>query len=359
MTFPPLDSLPPGFRIERRYEVQRLLGSGRQGFVYAVLDHHLREPAALKLLPTSAEGVGVWKEAVLLKRVSGHYLLPVLNADLASGVPYIVTSIAEHGTIADQIVPAVGTGVSDARSWARHASRGLARMHDLELIHNDVKPANLFLDGARAVQVGDLGFARRLYSDGTAGVTGCAPGTTAPEVAAHALGLWSAANDRPASVVSDVYSLGATLYWMLAGEAPYYGGSPEQVLTGVVAGPPPRLRDVAPHVPVKLARIVETAMARDPAKRFASMAELDAALGYKGGKDAVWSRRSPHSGHQTCFATEAGKLELEACVETVPGSVANSITVRHAKSGRRKGEAVTCKPNELPVRLRAVFRQHR
>lgn len=356
---PPLDSLPPGFRLEARYEVQRLLGRGRQGYVYEVFDHNLREPAALKLMSTASQSGPIWKEAVLLRRISGPYLLPVFNADLASGVPYIVTSIAEHGTIADQIVPGVGAGTSEARLWARHAARGLARMHDLDLIHNDVKPGNLFLDGTREALVGDLGFARRLYDDGTAGVTGCTPETTAPEVAVHLLGLLPAPDDRPASVLSDVYSLGASLYWMLAGAAPYYGGSPEQVLTDVVAGPPPRLRVVAPHVPGKLATVVETAMARDPAERFASMADLDAALGYKGGKDAVWGRRPAHPGHLTCFATESGKLQLEVCVAGVPGGVGHSITVHHAKSGRRKGEVVMCKPSDLAVRLRAVFRHHR
>lgn len=348
--------IPDGTVIERRYEVRGLLGVGTQGVVYRVYDLNLRSEGAMKLL-TGAPVGPIWQEAFLLRNLSGVYLLPVLDANLASGVPFIVTVIAEHGTVMDQLDDMLAIPTQEAIRWSRQASRALGRLHEAGLVHNDLKPDNLFLDAQKSVLVGDLGFAAKLDGNGLARALGCTPSTAAPEIARAAL----ASPDgqvRPASARSDVYSLGATLYWLLAGFPPFDEATPLETLSAVCAGPPAQLRHVAPHVPPALSRVVEKAMAREPSGRFESMSELDHALGLKNLVERSWSRIAPHSGHHMCYLGEKGKSVLSVCVETEEGGAHHQVSVRYLPSGRRKGTSHSFTTRQLPTELRKVFKQN-
>lgn len=179
---PPIHALPPGFIIADRYEVIAPLGKGGQGVVYSVVDHNLQQQSALKIL-TGTDPSTVWREASLLTRLSGKYLLPVRNADLAWGLPFVVTEIAQHGTTFDKIIANVGVPTERAVQWVIHASRGDSRMHDHGLVHNDLKPENLFLNSHGDALLGDLGYASELTPTGHAPLTGGTPATMSPEVA--------------------------------------------------------------------------------------------------------------------------------------------------------------------------------
>lgn len=151
--------------INGRYQVRKKLGEGEFGEVYEVLDQHLRRVTALKLLqPTTGD---VWAEAEVLCRVSGEYILPVLNADLAAGVPFIETEVAAHGSVTDHIVAHIGMPTRQAVTWTRHACQGVARLHDYHLLHRDIKPSNIFLNDKRDALVADLGLAKLWDSQGT------------------------------------------------------------------------------------------------------------------------------------------------------------------------------------------------
>lgn len=123
--------------INGRYEVLRPLGSGGQGEVVLVLDHNTSQVGALKFLhPTGRPDV--WHEAQVLAHLEGEYLLPVRNADFASGVPFIVTEVAEHGDTEHALTGGVGLPVATAVKWVRHASRGIARLHDRKVASREV-----------------------------------------------------------------------------------------------------------------------------------------------------------------------------------------------------------------------------
>lgn len=242
--------------IANRYIVRRQLGQGGQGEVYEVTDSHEGDVVALKLL-TSIRAGTPWVEAQILRRLADPHILPIRNADVASGRPYIVTELARHGTVEDRLVQAGACGleVDEVIRLVRQACHGVARGHDLRLLHNDIKPGNLFLNAQGECLVGDFGFASMLpVGHTTTAPAGATPETTAPEVA----GGWPA--PTTASIRSDVYSLGATAYWMLAGQppvdvsaAPDFAGKMAIVATAT----PARLRDVAPHVPNFVAVAVE------------------------------------------------------------------------------------------------------
>jgi len=352
-------ALPPGFLINSRYEVISTLGRGSNGVVYEVLDHHQGEVSALKIILAPVHMVG-WNEAQTLTGLRGEFILPVRNAELASGLPFIVTAVAPR-TVA-KVMQRGPIDVDQAVHWIRQASRGIARIHDVGLLHNDIKPDNLFLNEHYNVLVGDLGVACiRDTHTGKGHFAGTAE-TMAPEVAAIGATLPQAAwqGQRPTSLGSDVYSLGATLYWLLAGTPPFtVPGNGIATMQAVAAGPPPRTRDVAPHVPQALADRVERAMARNPADRYPSAAALDAALGNMPTVIRHWNRVVTHAGHTACFLGTGHGSDLNVCAVPTGTRTQHRIEIRHVASGRRVSPwPLVATQRELPRALRSVFRDN-
>lgn len=341
---------PSGQLIAGRYEVRRALGAGAFGEVFEVLDHFLDSVCALKLHKQVA--AGPWTEAQILRQLEGEHILKVLNADVASGVPYVVTDLATHGTIADQIQPGVGVEVAAAVRWARQACQGVARIHDQMLLHRDIKPENLFLDDRRDVLVGDLGLAQLRDNNGLADAAGSIP-TMAPEVAQVGVPGQHPATTRTYRVESDVYSIFATLFWMLAGAPPIPGAA---TVSDAWSAPRPDLWDEAPHVPQGLRDIVNRSIDGDPNSRYASAADLDSALGGRALPARVWTRIRPHTGHEQCFTGAKGSSNIEIC--SLPNQTHSrlAIVARHAISKREIVKAQrTVTRSRLPAGLRSAF----
>ena len=349
--------LPPGMVIDRKYEVLGPLGQGGQATVYRVKDHSLQTEAALKLVATLTPHA-VWHEASMLRSLRGQFILPVLNADLIAGAAYVVTEIAAHGTVEQKITTA-GASIRDSIRWTLQAARGLTRMHDHGLLHNDLKPGNLFLDGHSNALVGDLGFATQIGPDGKADLTGGTPQVMPPEVASvlldHLLG-------RPVTTVrvctarSDVFALGACLYWLMAGHAPFQGADQTEVLRNATASSYTPIRLMAPHLPLSLARVIEKAMASNIDDRYASASEFDHALAGASLPERVWDRTGPHPGHLQCYVGTKRRSEIAVCVVQSSGAPSMMrIESRHA-SGRRAAPDGSTMPKKLVSDLRSTFK---
>lgn len=347
MTVTSADS-PPTI-IAGKYEVIRPLGTGSYGQVFEVRDHTLDTTCALKLLSDDII-VGPWTEAQLLRSLRGEYILPILNADVVVGRRYVVTDVMTGGTVADRITPSVGMATEQAVRWAREACQGIARVHDHCLIHGDIKPGNLFIDHRGEVLVGDFGLAQKLDESGLAQAVGTL-GTMAPEVATAYVPLTT--SNLTYTLLSDVYSLGATLFWMLAGQTPVAEMNDTR---DCATQPRPDLWDVAPHLPRGLRDVVNRALSLDPAQRQRSASELGAELGLHRSKDRVWTRLSPHPGHEKCYSGVKGQSVIEVCAEPISASRVG-ITARHRESGRRVRRADrTSSRTALPSSLRSAFR---
>lgn len=339
--------------IAGRYEVVKNLGRGNYGEVHEVFDHHLQQTCALKLMKQKSP-FGVWAEAEILNRLYGEHILPIRNADLAQGVPYLVTDLATHGTVADQITPDIGLPIAKAVRWARQSCQGLARIHDHRLLHCDLKPENLFLTDRRDVVVGDLGLSQLQDHNGFAQAAGSLL-TLAPEVAWVGVPGQQVTDTKTCSVRSDIYSLGATLFWMLAGSQPVPGVKSQ---SDVWSASQPDLWDVAPHVSQGLRDIVNTAIARDPGHRFLSAAAFDAALGGRTLPVREWTRTVPHPGHEQCYTGTKGVSRLEVCAVPTGKRTQLSIVVQHAGSGRVvRNAGLTVSRSGLAAGLRSSFRQ--
>lgn len=324
-------SLPVGHRIHNRYRIDGYLGGGVNGEVYEVYDEKQEMTAALKLLTNPPPGGGPWFEAELLTGLRGDYILPILNADEEAGAPFIVTEVMRNGSTDDHNSAGVGVEPARAARWIQQASIGVARIHDRRLIHTDIKPANLFLDADDNVLVGDLGLASRMDAAGTGHPAGSEQ-TLAPEIA---LGLRT-------TVRSDVYSLGATLYQLLAGDwlNPALKTIPGRaaIYTAVAHHTPAPIGNVAPHVPIALRNIVMKAVAPDPAGRYANANELAAALGGRPHVMRYWVRDNPCAGHTTCFTgykSAAGTIKV--CAVPTGSRGHHTIESRRIPAGTRIG----------------------
>lgn len=317
-----------------RYELRSALGQGAQGEVYEAFDHHERETVALKLLRPSPD---LWAEAAILRRLYDHHILPIRNADIHQGRPFLATVLASHGSIADRILATGSAGLTTADTvrWIREACHGVARGHDSGLVHNDIKPANLFLNGKDECVVADWGFASRMDPiTGLAVVQGATAETVAPEIAAT-FGTGTAA----ATAQSDVFSLGATAYWMLAGRPPIdLAGltGPAARMHGAATLTPPRLHDVAPHVPRWVRDKVEKAMARDPSDRYASAHAFAAGLGNRPAVSRRWVRTDEHASHLACWRGIPSRgVTYVMCLEAGTTSSQRKIVTVSASSGHR------------------------
>lgn len=342
----PNETLPIGHLISGRYRVDAHLGLGGYGKVYQVWDVLQQTEAALKLLKAAPPG-GWYIEAELLTGLRGDYVLPILNADHEAGVPFIVTAVMSNGCVEDHIPQGIGVDVDRASTWIQQAATGVSRIHDRQLLHNDIKAANLFLDDLDRVLVGDLGLACKWDINGEGHPAGSFE-TMAPEVA----------SGQATTVRSDVYSLGATLYHLFAGDflIPALRAQTDRgtARSMVASNSPVPLGEVAPHVPAGLRNIVMKAISVNPSDRYNSAAELAAALGARRLPPRTWTRVSPCAGHTACFTgTKAGATSLKVCA--VPSGAAG----RHVIESRRDPSGVRVNPwrevarRQVPTALRS------
>lgn len=264
-----------------RYVLSERMGSGGMGTVWRAHDKQLGRDVAVKLLHD-----GLAADATLADRFRGEALsaarlthpnaVAVFDTGEEQGIPFIVmelvegpslhTILAEHGPLPVPEVARIGLAVTSA----------LAHAHGRGLIHRDMKPANVLLDdGSREPKVADFGIAKGLEDSGGLTRTGGLIGTAAylsPEQV----------SGQPATPASDVYAVGCLLYACLVGDAPFTGTAPVAIAMKHLNEPVPRLRDRRPDVPESFAAVIHRALEKDPARRFASAAEMNQAIGATG-----------------------------------------------------------------------------
>ena len=326
-----------GSRIADRYLVVNHRGGGTFGDVYHVIDEHLGNEVALKLLAPQAGQPATWDEAQILEQIRSEYLLPVLNADVVPGsdLRYITTRLMTGGDLSEAAKPC-GVSPRQAVRWGQQLGHGLDRVHAAGLLHRDVKPANGFLDSGGGALLGDLGMAASVGADGTTPPDG-SWATVAPEVAG--------APGR-CSVRSDVYSLGATVFYLITGEYPVdHHQTPAKMRDQIVAGQRRKLRDLAPQASVSLGRVVERSLSTDPASRqpdaltFAN--QLSACTHY----GRVWIRLPEHPGHRMCFQGDATKTAqaVTVCVITSAAQRADIRVINTSGQHQRRHEQTNVK----------------
>ncbi|HKB16055.1 MAG TPA: serine/threonine-protein kinase, partial [Planctomycetota bacterium] len=251
-----------------KYEIQKRLGQGASGVVYLARDRVLDRPVALKFL--GAGQVAAFerfrREARFTARLRSPSIVKVFEMDEFGGRPFIAMEYLEGGSLASARL-----GFLELARALRGVASALDHAHGQGIVHRDVKPENVLLDAEGRGYVTDFGIARDL--SGAAGATLTeegqvvgTPGFMAPE---QARGEPHAVDAR-----TDVYALGATLYFGLVGRRPFDGPSVVEVLHRVIHEDPPFPRSIRPEVPRGLEAIALKAMQKDRRHRYASMAAL-------------------------------------------------------------------------------------
>jgi len=252
-----------------RYTLVRELGRGGMATVYLGTDVKLGRQVAIKLLaPATRAYLGsdrFQREVLLAAQLSHPHIVPLFEADEADGLLFYVMEYVEGESLRERLSRHGPLSVDDAVRIAAEVGDALQYAHENGVIHRDVKPENILLSRGHAL-VSDFGIAKlmeeRVGSEGAALTgAGIAVGTAAymsPE---------QASGDKRIDPRSDVYSLAAVLYEMLAGEPPFTGPSAQAIAARVINDLPRPIRTVRPGLPVHLERALLRGLAKTPADR--------------------------------------------------------------------------------------------
>jgi TolB-like protein/Tfp pilus assembly protein PilF len=255
------------------YTLERELGRGGMATVFLAQDLRHDRPVALKVLhPDLAHALGperFQREIKLAARLQHPHILTVHDSGEAAGQLWFTMPFVEGESLRDRLRRERQLPVDAAIRITIEAARALQYAHRHGIIHRDIKPENLLLTTDGSTLVADFGIARALAgADDRLTETGLAVGTPAymsPE---------QAAGDKALDARTDVYSLGAVLYEMLAGEPPFTGPTAQAIIAKRFSGEAPRVRQARPSVPEQVDSAVTRALAPVAADRFGSAEEF-------------------------------------------------------------------------------------
>ena len=255
-----------------RYELEELVGTGGMSSVYRAHDRLLDRTVALKVLHEhhlrDPEYVERFRREARSAAVLSHpNIVTVIDRGEQDGRQFIVFEYVGGENLKRLIEERTPLPVATALELAIQIARGLSFAHRSGLVHRDVKPQNVLLNGDGQAKVTDFGIARSLDVQRGMTQTGTVLGTSdyiAPEQA----------QGKHVDEQTDVYSLGVVLYELLTGEVPFPGENFVAVAMQHINDPPPSVRDKRPDVPPRVDAAVQRAMAKDPADRFPTMADF-------------------------------------------------------------------------------------
>ncbi len=263
------------------YTIEEELGAGGFAVVFAATDRKLSRRIAIKVLrpelvASRSSRQRFVREAEASARLNHPHILPIFFVGEGQGLVWFGMPLVDGETLEARVrrerrldpaeVARIGAEVADALAEAHHAG----------LVHRDIKPLNVMLQGSRGrILVADFGIAKAAAGSGEKDkLTGTGIAIGSP----HYMSPEQAAGEDKVDHRSDLYSLGIVLWQLLAGELPFEAAASQAVLMSQVTRPVPPIRTKRPETPAALAAIVDRCTKKDPADRFQTAEALAEAL---------------------------------------------------------------------------------
>jgi serine/threonine-protein kinase len=257
-----------------RYALERELGRGGMGIVYLARDIGLDRPVAIKLLPPDLSAQTrhrerFLREARMAARLSHPNIVPIHAVEEAGGLVFFVMAFIPGESFGERLRVRGALPPGEVLPVLREAALGLGHAHAQGVVHRDVKPDNILLDGtSRRALLADFGVAAPLRADLADGTVVGTVAYLSPEQA----------RGEAVDARSDLYALGVVGYLALGGRFPYPAATLAELVERQLAGQAPSLASVAPHVPRALCRAIDRCLAPFPTSRFQTGEELAGVL---------------------------------------------------------------------------------
>jgi serine/threonine protein kinase len=269
-----------------RYDIERVIGSGGMGVVLKAHDAELNRPIAIKLLAPHLAHVGAARERFAREgraaaAVVHEHVVAIYNVESGGPVPFLVMQYVPGRSLEARVTEDGPLGVEEILRIGTQAASGLTAAHRQGLVHRDVKPANILLENSveRAILT-DFGLARAI-DDASLTQTGILAGT--PHYMSPEQALGEAIDHR-----SDLFSLGAVLYFMATGHPPFRGSNALGVLHRICREAHRPAWRINKDIPDELSDVIDKLLAKKPARRPASAEDVQEELA------ALLSRAQQH-----------------------------------------------------------------
>ena len=256
------------------YRILEELGGGAMGVVYKAQDTRLKRLVALKFLPPGLTRDADAKqrfihEAEAASALDDPHVCTIYDIDQSDDGQVFIAMAFYDGETLKRPIQRGSMSIDDVIAFSSQIASGLATAHAAGIVHRDIKPANIMITSKNEVKIVDFGIAKLSTQADLTG-TGLSLGTVqymAPE-------QFQGQVDARA----DLWALGVTMFEMLAGTRPFEGKTSMEVMNAVLHNSTPSVRGLRPNVPEPLAAVVERALQKKPAQRFASATEMAAAI---------------------------------------------------------------------------------
>jgi serine/threonine-protein kinase len=262
------------------YTIEGEVGRGGMGVVYRATDNRLQRRVAIKVLPPELAfqqdiRERFTREAQTAARLSHPHIVPIHTVGDGQGLVYFVMGYVDGESVGARLKRRGKLPPDEARRIMKETADALSAAHAVSIIHRDIKPDNILLEGTRGrVMVTDFGIAKALSSSSGATLTGAGVAIGTPSF----MSPEQAAGEREIDGRSDLYSLGIVSYQMLTGELPFQAPTVAGILMKQITEPAPDLRIQRRDVPEDLALAVSRCLEKDPENRWPTADALRRAL---------------------------------------------------------------------------------
>ncbi len=338
-----------------KYRLLALLGRGGMSSVYLAEHVLMRRRCAIKVLPAKRVGDTSYlarfhREAQAVAALDDPNIVRAYDVDHQmdrdSEIHFLVMEYVE-GSSLQELVARQGTiAFADAADYIRQAALGLAHAHKAGLVHRDIKPANLLLDKHGTVKILDLGLAR-FFNGGDEEQALTIQHDEKVLGTADYLAPEQALDSHSVDARADIYSLGCTLYFLLAGHPPFTEGTLAQRLMAHQTKDPPPLESERPDTPASLIEIVRKMTAKKPDDRYTTALETSQALLTWLDRNAEPDWRKAHSGVFSGLADIAPRKATPVAARVVTAAKAPVVSPSVADPAVTANPVVTATP--VPV----------